>query len=530
MKKSIVISIIATLFLIFFCINISYANEIDLKGCIDDKIIRHNYYGDEWWYEEYFHDYDKGSGENDYGKYDFSNSTGWDLSVNYYWLHNLVDLVNAINDSSLSAQDIADSNEKEAIEYAQRILDKSRYVLETFAYVGKHVTSCEDLSNWTQVINTKRSRAAFRNITGFKEGNYVKDYINYMDKALRKINAAYDIKKGKSENYAGMDGNKIDINDNYETKFRYTYEQIYAYTVRIYGNDYNVGEKNYIIKKVWDAKLGLYKEIHEGSQRSKYEKFEDVLTDTNLYVDKSDSYETKMSYSIEQIWLYLQVFGDDFGVEKDKEDIISVEWQNMLATGNHTAFYNKHSLHNGPNTSFLGGDDANPNYTQDQIKDAKTSVQGDITDVTVKGQEYYNDHENDFSNDISSVGVETEQERAAELEESYHHPTKVGDDDSTGTADEAMQNANDFIDSGSNDKIDSASLQDLSNSIYNIALIAGIVIAVLVGAILGIKFMTGSVEEKADVKKLLIPYVVGCVVIFGAFGIWKLVVTILSNI
>ena len=38
-----------------------------------------------------------------------------------------------------------------------------------------------------------------------------------------------------------------------------------------------------------------------------------------------------------------------------------------------------------------------------------------------------------------------------------------------------------------------------------------------------------SVEEKANIKEVLVPYVVGCIVIFGAFAIWKLIVTILGN-
>ena len=42
--------------------------------------------------------------------------------------------------------------------------------------------------------------------------------------------------------------------------------------------------------------------------------------------------------------------------------------------------------------------------------------------------------------------------------------------------------------------------------------------------------MTGSASEKAQVKETLIPYVVGCVVVFGAFGIWKLVINIFNQI
>lgn len=72
-------------------------------------------------------------------------------------------------------------------------------------------------------------------------------------------------------------------------------------------------------------------------------------------------------------------------------------------------------------------------------------------------------------------------------------------------------------------------IEEMSDMIYNILLILGIVIAVIVGMIIGIKFMTGGAEEKAKVKELLIPYIAGCVVIFGAFTIWKIVVTILQS-
>ena len=89
----------------------------------------------------------------------------------------------------------------------------------------------------------------------------------------------------------------------------------------------------------------------------------------------------------------------------------------------------------------------------------------------------------------------------------------------------------DFINKGSSTTpIDNGSLKELSDTIYNILLILGIVIAVIIGTILGIKFVTGSVEQKAKIKDALIPFVVGCVVIFGAFGIWKLVVEIGASI
>ena len=74
------------------------------------------------------------------------------------------------------------------------------------------------------------------------------------------------------------------------------------------------------------------------------------------------------------------------------------------------------------------------------------------------------------------------------------------------------------------------SLSNFSKTISGILLAVGIAASVIVGGILGIQFMTGSIDAKAKVKELLIPYIVGCVVIFGAFVIWQLMVTLLGEI
>lgn len=73
-------------------------------------------------------------------------------------------------------------------------------------------------------------------------------------------------------------------------------------------------------------------------------------------------------------------------------------------------------------------------------------------------------------------------------------------------------------------------VENMSEMIYNALFIVAIIAVVIVGLIIGIKFMTGSASEKAQVKETLIPYVVGCVVVFGAFGIWKLVINIFNQI
>lgn len=51
----------------------------------------------------------------------------------------------------------------------------------------------------------------------------------------------------------------------------------------------------------------------------------------------------------------------------------------------------------------------------------------------------------------------------------------------------------------------------------------GIVLTVVILSILGIKYMMGSAEEKAEYKKTMIPYVVGAICIFASTSIATLV-------
>lgn len=67
-------------------------------------------------------------------------------------------------------------------------------------------------------------------------------------------------------------------------------------------------------------------------------------------------------------------------------------------------------------------------------------------------------------------------------------------------------------------------LKSTSNDLFKLLTAIGIVLMFIVGIIIGIQFMVASAEDKAKVKEALIPYIVGCIVIFGAFTIWSLVV------
>lgn len=51
----------------------------------------------------------------------------------------------------------------------------------------------------------------------------------------------------------------------------------------------------------------------------------------------------------------------------------------------------------------------------------------------------------------------------------------------------------------------------------------GIVLSVIVLAIIGVKYMLGSVEQKAEYKKILVPYIIGAALIFCASTIANIV-------
>lgn len=66
-------------------------------------------------------------------------------------------------------------------------------------------------------------------------------------------------------------------------------------------------------------------------------------------------------------------------------------------------------------------------------------------------------------------------------------------------------------------------IQNYGGKILSAVTTAGIVLSVIVLAVLGIKYMLGSAEEKAEYKKTLMPYLIGAALIFGASTIATIV-------
>lgn len=69
--------------------------------------------------------------------------------------------------------------------------------------------------------------------------------------------------------------------------------------------------------------------------------------------------------------------------------------------------------------------------------------------------------------------------------------------------------------------VDIGEISTIGGQIANILSTIGIIVAVIVLLVLGIKYMMGSASEKAEYKKTMIPYLVGIVLLLGASGIVK---------
>ena len=75
-----------------------------------------------------------------------------------------------------------------------------------------------------------------------------------------------------------------------------------------------------------------------------------------------------------------------------------------------------------------------------------------------------------------------------------------------------------------------AEIDNFGGRIMGILQVGGIVIAVVVLMVLGIKYMMGSAEEKAEYKKTMIPYVIGAILLFAATTIANMVYQFASKI
>ena len=65
-------------------------------------------------------------------------------------------------------------------------------------------------------------------------------------------------------------------------------------------------------------------------------------------------------------------------------------------------------------------------------------------------------------------------------------------------------------------KLNNENANNLANTLISAFSVAGSAISVIVLVVIGIKYMLGSADEKAQYKKSLMPYIIGCALVFAA--------------
>lgn len=78
--------------------------------------------------------------------------------------------------------------------------------------------------------------------------------------------------------------------------------------------------------------------------------------------------------------------------------------------------------------------------------------------------------------------------------------------------------------------VETSSITKVGSSVIGILQTVGIVLSVIVLIVIGLKYMMGSAEEKAEYKKTLMPYVIGAALIFAASALAQIVFKFFTGI
>lgn len=66
-------------------------------------------------------------------------------------------------------------------------------------------------------------------------------------------------------------------------------------------------------------------------------------------------------------------------------------------------------------------------------------------------------------------------------------------------------------------------LKTIGGKILGVLQAVGVILAVIILTVIGIKYMMGSAEEKAEYKKTMMPYIIGAIIVFAAPTIANLI-------
>jgi len=71
---------------------------------------------------------------------------------------------------------------------------------------------------------------------------------------------------------------------------------------------------------------------------------------------------------------------------------------------------------------------------------------------------------------------------------------------------------------------------DIARKIVGVINVVGTIILVVVIMALGLKYITGSLEQRAEYQKTMIPILIGAILLFGVSWILKIIIQIIPTI
>lgn len=75
-----------------------------------------------------------------------------------------------------------------------------------------------------------------------------------------------------------------------------------------------------------------------------------------------------------------------------------------------------------------------------------------------------------------------------------------------------------------------AELQSLSNMVSNVLLTIALAVTLISAVVMGINFAIQSVEDKAKIKESMVPWIIGIIISFGAYGIWRITMSVFYDL
>ena len=77
--------------------------------------------------------------------------------------------------------------------------------------------------------------------------------------------------------------------------------------------------------------------------------------------------------------------------------------------------------------------------------------------------------------------------------------------------------------------VDTSGITNLGNKLVTVLTTVGVVLSVIMLIVLGIKYMMGSAEEKAEYKNTLLPYFIGAIMVFGASALTGFIYSFINS-